>query len=463
MKTRHYDRRQFLKLSAASLSALGLAGTPLFLRRALAGPLAPGKKLLFIFLRGGMDAVQFVIPYGDQGIPAKGIPNYLGARPTLGVDPATAHDLNGFASLFPTAQEDTAAGPRLADIFHGGVDERGPNLALIHRAGYETQNRSHFSSQQFYENGVPGAVSLEEGVFNRYITAYRDAENPMQGATVETNQVVLMKGETLLPVLASIDAYALPGNVSIGVRPSAGSPLGSGLLGAYGQSGFHPTRPYEAFTYATGVTLLENLEFFEKNVRNTPYTPEPDAVPYYDAIADRNFREHVRDCARLLKQVDSLQIVGCNQNGYDTHGSENLRFPTLVRDFSLAMTALYHDLKPIWPQTVVLCMTEFGRTPIENANRGTDHGEACVMVAMGGPVNGGVYNCDASTWANGDLLSTANGRYLAHRTDYRAVYHEVLTRHLGDPLGRIDTIIPGYSGLVASDTSGYFTPLNFIA
>jgi uncharacterized protein (DUF1501 family) len=81
---------------------------------------------------------------------------------------------------------------------------------------------------------------------------------------------------------------------------------------------------------------------------------------------------------------------------------------------------------------------------------------------MGGPVKGGVYNADPSRWSNGDLFSTANGRYVAHRTDFRAVYREVLAGHLGDPSARIDEVIPGYSSLVAQDTNGYFKPLGML-
>jgi uncharacterized protein (DUF1501 family) len=460
---RRIRRRSFLEWSAASLTAAGLGSMPLFLRRALAGPMVSGKKLLFIFLRGGADAVQMVIPYGDQGIPASGVKTYLQARPTLGVPPASAHDLNGFASLFPTMQASTAAdSPQLGSIFHGTVDERGRNLAIVARVGYEDQNRSHFSSQQFWENGCPGDVHKEEGVLNRYITAYAGT-TPLQAATLNGNQMVLMKGPTLIPVLRSIDDFALPSNVSLGTFPAPESPLGAGLKGAYGQSGFDPRIPYETETYATGADLLESLQFFEDNVRGVPYAPEPDAVPYYAAITDRAFAGYVQDCARLLKQVAGLQIVGCNQNGYDTHGSENTQFPVLAADLSRALTALYHDLKPIWNEVLVMTMSEFGRTSEENGNDGTDHGESSLMMLLGGGVRGGVYNCDASTWANGDLFSTENGRYVAHRLDFRAAYAEVIRRHLGDPQNRLDQIIPGYSALEAANKNGYFTPAGFLA
>ncbi len=463
MIERILERREFFRWSAASLTALGLGSTmPLFLRRALAAPLASGKKLMFIFLRGGVDAVQAVIPYGDAG-GGGDKPDYLGARPRLAVPPAQAHDLNGFASLNPALQTTAPGGPRVADIFHGTLDGRGRQLAILHRVGYQQQNRSHFNSQQFWENAVPGNQALEEGWLNRYITEYADAGNPLQAATINGNQLVMMKGQTLIPVLRSIDDFSLPSNVELGVFPTPANRRGSGLKGAYGQTGFDPAVSYNALTYGTGRRLLESLQFFEDNVRSVPYTPAPEAASRYAAIGDRRFAGFVQDCARLMKQVGDLQIVGCNQDGYDTHGAEDRRFPNLMRDLGLALTALYFDLEPIWDDTIIVTMSEFGRTSLENGNLGTDHGESTCMFVMGGPVRGGVYNCDASSWANGDLFSTPNGRYVAHRTDFRAVYHEIITRHLGDSANKIDSIIPDYSALEGADTQGYFSSLGFLA
>jgi uncharacterized protein (DUF1501 family) len=461
--TRKTDRRNFLKWSAASLTALGVGMPSVFQRaRLLAGASgSPTKKILYIFLRGGIDGVQAIIPYGDQGLgPDK--PDYLTARPTIAAQPGDAHDLNGFCSFFPSMQSPAANGPKLADIFHNNIDGRGDSLAVVGRVGYQNQDRSHFSSQKFYENCCPGDVGKEEGVFNRYISAYTNPESPLQGATMNGSQMVFMKGDLLLPVLRSVDDYQLPTNVNLGSVPTRQNPKGSGLMGAYGQSGFDIDRAWEQLTYSTGGTLLDGLQFFEDNVHGTTYSPEAAAQPYYDAIGDNGFRNFLRDSARLLKQVDSLQVVGCNQNGYDTHGSEHLRFPGLVEDLGLAFTALYHDLEPIWNDTIVVCMSEFGRTSLENGNRGTDHAESTFMMLMGGPINGGVYNIDSATWANGDMFSTANGRYVAHRTDYRNIYNEILSSHLGDPSGLMDDIIPGYSGLVANDTQGYFTPLGLV-
>ncbi|MFP6738371.1 MAG: twin-arginine translocation signal domain-containing protein, partial [Planctomycetota bacterium] len=127
------DRRHFLKAGAMTFGALGMGSIAPSLQKSLAGDLPPGKKLLFIFLRGAMDAVQAVIPYGDQG--RGSAKSYVQARPNIGIDPDDAHPLNNFCSLNPALQGDGATDPKLLDIFNGDVDGRGANLAFLHRIG----------------------------------------------------------------------------------------------------------------------------------------------------------------------------------------------------------------------------------------------------------------------------------------------------------------------------------------
>ena len=105
-------------------------------------------------------------------------------------------------------------------------------------------------------------------------------------------------------------------------------------------------------------------------------------------------------------------------------------------------------------------MTEFGRTSRENGSQGTDHADSSVMLLAGGGVNGGVYNCDATTWKAGDMFSKS-GRYLARKTDFRAVFGEIFTRHFGDAPALLDEIMPGYTQ-AASANPATFQPLGFL-
>ncbi len=123
--------------------------------------------------------------------------------------------------------------------------------------------------------------------------------------------------------------------------------------------------------------------------------------------------------------------------------------------------ALHLDLQAEWDDVIVVTMTEFGRTSKENAGKGTDHAEASAMFIAGGGVKGGIYNCDESRWKNGDLFSE-NKRYLARKTDFRAVFGEIFRKHFGDDDATLEKVIPGY-GEAGVSRPDDFSPLGFMA
>jgi uncharacterized protein (DUF1501 family) len=170
------------------------------------------------------------------------------------------------------------------------------------------------------------------------------------------------------------------------------------------------------------------------------------------------------EAAMLFKRTP-VKIVGLNFGGFDTHtdqgqitGSQANLLGELARGFQ----ALYLDLQDQWDKVIIVTMTEFGRTSMENGSHGTDHAESSVVFVAGGGVKGGIYNCDSSTWKAGDIFSSKSGRYLAKRTDFRGVFGEIFSRHFGDAPTLLDHIIPGYNAAVTKDPLG-FQPLGFIA
>ena len=113
-----------------------------------------------------------------------------------------------------------------------------------------------------------------------------------------------------------------------------------------------------------------------------------------------------------------------------------------------ALRKYFKDVNPaLWDNTVVVTLSEFGRTSKENGNRGTDHAEAGVMFVAGGKVKGGVYQCSNSTWTVGPAGSMfqVNQRYLRRSVDYRSVLGEIIRDHLGATPAQLGTIIPGYA------------------
>jgi uncharacterized protein (DUF1501 family) len=125
------------------------------------------KKLIFIFQNGGNDGINTIIPTGD--------PDYnTNTRPTLYIPQNAAIDSgNGFAQLHPKLQP-------MMEIFNKTTlnGQAGPgNLAILHRIGYSSQSQSHFDSEQYWQNGVPGDSKLEEGFFYRHLAKTVDLSN----------------------------------------------------------------------------------------------------------------------------------------------------------------------------------------------------------------------------------------------------------------------------------------------
>ena len=87
-----------------------------------------------------------------------------------------------------------------------------------------------------------------------------------------------------------------------------------------------------------------------------------------------------------------MQIAFTDIGGWDHHVNEGAtegQLANVLRDFSQSIAAFWTDLGPLGEDTVIVTMSEFGRTARENGNRGTDHGHANVMFVLGGPVRGG--------------------------------------------------------------------------
>jgi uncharacterized protein (DUF1501 family) len=452
-----FTRREFIK--AGSLAAFGF-GLNFFGAKTMKGRALPnrrddeGTKLIFIFQRGGNDGVNTVIPHGD--------PEYnVSNRPTLYIPPASAIDLgNNFASLHPrmAAMMEIYNHPSLT-----GIDGPG-NLAIIHRVGYAGQSKSHFNSRQYWENGTPGDPAFEEGMIYRQVAmTMNPVDNNLVAAAMSNSQMVALKGPLPIPTIRDPETFNFSGDPAkssklIGRLPSHPQGLdGEGLLGAYGGSRDFPDKPYRDLVYDTGLALTNAMNIVQDAVAQGPYEPSNGAV-----YPGGGFGERLSQIAMLLKRTP-VRVLGVNIGGWDTHSKQGRiygRQGDLLAQVAQGFRALYRDLQDQWDKLIIVTMTEFGRTSRENGGKGTDHGHACAMFVAGGRVRGGVYNCDASTWLEGDMFS-ANGRYVERRTDFRAVFGEIFVRHFGDSEDMLEQVIPGYTQ-AAKDNPRDFEFLNFL-
>ena len=431
---------------------LGLGAAGMFGRRNLAAAEGSSKKMIFIFQEGGNDGINTIIPRGDEDY-------NLRTRPTLFIPETDAIDSgNGFAQLHP------ALDPMMELYNHRSINGQSGlgNLAVLHRIGYEGQSRSHFDSQHYWQNGIPGDTETEEGFIYRRLDKALDlnaAETGLVAAGLSSAQMLALKGEKLIPNFSSATEFTFPsGDKFLGRAPKRADGLDArGISGLYGLSPDNPNRPYNSLVYKAGQALSGTINLIRDAVGDNSYQPENGAV-----YPDNRFGRKLQEAALLLKRTD-MQIIGLQIGGWDTHRSQGRvmgNHPRLLGEVAQGFQALSRDLEGIWEDLIIVTMTEFGRTSKENGSRGTDHAESSVMFVAGGGVKGGIYNCDESTWENNAMFSKRD-RYLASRTDFRAVFAEIFERHFGDPASTMNQILPGYA-IAKLDHPDGFEPLGFL-
>ena len=443
------SRRNFLHGSGLTLAGFGVASlfpTPL-INLAMAGGGASDRRLLFVFMRGGNDGINALIPHGDGQYNAT-------IRPTLYIPPGDAIDLNGFASFHPALGD-------MMDAFNAN------ELAAIHRIGYANNSQSHFDGQRIWENGDPTQPQLFEGWLYRYIQECAvSAGVDLPVLTVQPTPPVILRGQEKFVNVAS------PDNFNYIVSDPPRSKLASGWREiAANLIGLETYRPVLS---QTGVKLADTLDEYASwdQINWDPKDPDNSwsLFPVSPATNQAGFSPNSYGFFSSLKVAalsllestgtnNGTRIAGTQLGGWDTHngqgqinGAQAELLSWLAYGFKSLRTLFSgaaidpRGYTSIWDRTLVVTMSEFGRTTQENGSGGTDHAAASCLFAMGGTVNGGVYNCDSTMWPSG-VMFDVSGRYLLERTDYRAVFWELLRDHMGAASTAADSIFPGYTSL----------------
>ncbi|MCP3978232.1 MAG: DUF1501 domain-containing protein [bacterium] len=449
------SRRKFLKGSGVTLAGFGLTSlfpTPLIastLSDADALQIGNNRKMLFIFMRGGNDGLNTVIPHGDTA-------GYNDTnRPNLYIPPGAAIDLNGFASLHPALAD-------MTDAYNAG------ELAVVHRVGYANNSRSHFDGQRIWENGDPTQTQLFEGWLYRYIV--ENAVNvgvDLPVLTAQASPPVLVRGAETFVNVTDPDSFAYNA-----IEPKR-SKIADALRDVY--SNLVGLEQYRPVLSQTGVKLADTLDEYDSwdQANWDPKDPDTPANSLFPVSPETNqvgfAAQSYEFFASLKVAVLSLlessgnnngtRVAGTQIVGWDTHsgqGATNGTQAQLLTWLGYAFRSVRIVLKgqaidprnyaPIWDDTLVTTLSEFGRTSLQNGNGGTDHAAASCLFMQGGTVNGGVYNCDNSTWPAGVMFGV-DGRYLLERTDYRSIFWEILRDHMGAAAGGVDNIFPSYTSL----------------
>ena len=412
------NRRYFLKSGGLALASVGVVGSaPSFLRRVVeaqglsVAPNGRRKTLITIFQRGAVDGLNVVVPHGE-GSYYELRPQIAIAQPNRGGAGESAVDLDGFFGLHPSM----APLKRLWD------EKR---LAIVDAVGSPDNTRSHFDAQDYMESATPGVKSTQDGWLNRYLQARPDPKaTPFRAISMTQNLPRAMQGRAGAVAMRNLSDFQLRAGAYT-------SSVQGGFEGLYEQGVNDVLR-------GTGKETFEAVNFLKK-VNPAQYKPENGAQ-----YPNGEFGRALMQIAQLIKAGVGLEVAFTDVGGWDTHrgqGGARGQLANLLGQFAQGLYALVTDLGPVRMQdVVVLTMSEFGRTVRQNGTGGTDHGHANAMFVIGGAVRGGkVYG----RWPGLKDEQLYEGRDLALTTDFRDVFGEVASKHLGavDP----KKVFPGYT------------------
>ncbi len=201
-----------------------------------------------------------------------------------------------------------------------------------------------------------------------------------------------------------------------------------------------PASAYQLLVHQYGQVLFGNLNVIQ-DIDTGSYNPANDAI-----YPSGSYGRRLREIAQLIKEGVGLQAATVDIGGWDTHsdqggGESDGRQARRLNEFSSGIQALYRDLGEAMDNVVILTMTEFGRTSLENGSNGTDHGNASSWFVAGGGVVGGIYG-EWPTLAAGQLY---RDRYLQHTVDLRDIMGDIWLNHFSYTTGDLATLLPEHS------------------
>lgn len=384
------NRRRFLfastGLTAAGLLTAGVFGLAELMQAARDRPLAPGSGILvLVTLYGGNDGVNTLIPYADSA--------YHQGRPELAYAASDVLHLDDQLGLNPGM-------PGLAGLWRSG------ELAIIRGVGYPKPDHSHFRSMDIWQTASP-----DEPVSTGWIGRWLDAtgDDPLRAVNIGTVLPPLAVGQTCTAAAVSVGA-----DNTIATFEHTVNALG------VADPRDTPAMAMVRESYRSALSADHALQ---------PATHHRQAAAHKDTTDDNALADQLAVVAHCISAGVPTRVYTVSLGGFDTHADERDTQQRLLGKLDSAVTGFFKQMAtdPHGKDVVLMTYSEFGRRVRANASQGTDHGTAGPMFVAGVPVHGGFYGDEPSLTDldNGDLKVT---------TDFRDVYHEVLTRTLdADP------------------------------
>ncbi len=377
-------RRRFLKNTGALVAC---AAVP----HALFANTGGSARLVVVILRGALDGLAAVPPHGD--------PDYLGLHRELAISAPGAADgalpLDATFGLHPSFAF-------LHERYLAG------ELAVFNAVASPYRDRSHFDGQNVLENGLTKPIGTADGWLNRALAALpRDGGHSGERAVaISQNVPLILRGDA--PVISKS-----PQNT-----PDVDEELLARLADLYSKDDWFSAR------------LSEAVQTEKLAGAGGAAAPTMSAAPAVKAPAADQVGAVARMAAKLMRSEGGPEIAVIEAGGWDTHANQGGAKGALAQrlgGLDRALRALTDELGPLWPQTAVLVVTEFGRTAAMNGTRGTDHGTGGCAFLVGGAVRGGRVIADWPGLAHAALLDS---RDLRPTLDLRSVFKTVLDEHL---------------------------------
>ncbi|HEY0555944.1 MAG TPA: DUF1501 domain-containing protein, partial [Thermoanaerobaculia bacterium] len=323
-------RRAFL----GGFGALGAASLPSwFPRLAFAAPgraAARRDTLVCLFLRGGADGVNVVVPFGDS--------HYYANRPTIGIQEPGASagralDLDGYFGFHPSLAP-------LKEVWDDG------GLAVVQAAGMPVNNHSHFDSMDWMERGTPGERVLLSGWLGRHLAGV-DPTNTSPFRSIGFGDLVQasLRGTVPATSLASIADFHLQG------FEDQVSRFQGTLASLYSGTTFLDVQALQTFGAVDRLAAVDPGQYQPANGATYP---------------DSDFGNAMKQIGQLIKADLGLEVACLDLGGWDMHDTENDQMPNQLADLGAGLQAFYADLHDRIGNVTVVTMTEFGRRIEEN-------------------------------------------------------------------------------------------------
>lgn len=364
---------------------------------------ATNRKLIVIMLRGAVDGLNVVVPHGDA--------DYYRLRPAIAVPrPGKengAIDLDGYFGLHPA----------LAPLHRLWQQRR---LAFVHAAGSPDPTRSHFDAQNYLESGTPGRKATQDGWMNRLLGVMPGPASPTRAVSIGAVMPRILTGKAAVTNIPSGPASARP------------MPLDKPQVADAFDRLYQGNDRLSVVYRQAQAARKEMMPVMEEEMRMAD-----NGAPLPNGFVDDAAR-----LAHLMRRNSRVQFAFLPLGGWDTHANQGAgtgQLANRLAPLGQGLATLAQQLGPLFDDTAILVMSEFGRTVRQNGNNGTDHGHGNAIWLLGGSVAGGRVYGDWQGLAEDRLHE---GRDLPVTTDFRRILLQVGQHHLRLSDRRLEQVFP---------------------